>query len=111
MKSDSPEQRIEQLEQHVKNLRIALVLVALAIPATSWVSAKNESVPSIVKARAFHVLDENGRSRISLSIFAGAPRIGLDDDKGKSRVMLIAHKDRGELAVGDSTGNVIWRAP
>jgi hypothetical protein len=75
---------------------IALLLAFAALSRDQSVDAQN--VPAVVKARAFELVDGNGRPRAQLAVeSSGTVVLRLRDEKGTLRVKLGADQDGSGL--------------
>jgi hypothetical protein len=75
---------------------IALLLAFAALSRHQSVDAQN--VPAVVKARAFELVDGNGRPRAQLAVeSSGTVVLRLRDEKGTLRVKLGADEDGSGL--------------
>ena len=96
------EQRLEDLETELQRAkrrnRLLLAVVLLAAIVMTAGIARRENV---IKANAFVLLDENGKTRAALDVGKDGPKLGLYDENGKLRAGLSVGKDGSGLALSD----------
>ena len=98
------------------NLAILLVVVFLISS-----SSKSDAVPTVVKARAFELVDANGRIRAEIKVLPAEPNatmpdgtkgypetviLRLIDSKGGPNVKLSATEDGSGMVLGGDSGYV-----
>jgi hypothetical protein len=93
------EERLEKMEMKMRrNNHILLVVVFLAVLA---ITLGTTGIKDVIEARAFILVDDNGKARAKLLIDKGMPGLALCDENGKSRVVLGVNKDGPGLALCD----------
>lgn len=101
------EQRLLELEHKWSRAkwlnRMVMVLLLLVIAAiVAGISRDSRTIT----ARAFSVVDQNGKERALLGLIKQGPGLTLSDENGKLRAALTAEKDGPRLALYDENGEV-----
>jgi hypothetical protein len=133
MKSTDLETRLRILEQRVARQRLLLIIVVCAFLTVGvgafrgQVSAASAGIPDVVKAKAFHVISEDGAMVVELSAVGDTgcvatydsngltqTALGSDDEgggyitcfnkKGEIHVNLGGDKDGGQIVTNGKTG-------
>jgi hypothetical protein len=112
------EERLENLERELAATRrrsrwllggLALGLGALALVWASAASVPKAEAQDAVGARGLLaneliIVDENGKVRAMLGVYAGGPSLGLYDENGKERATLGVYAGGPSLALRDENG-------
>ena len=83
-------------------LGIMVIAWAFGVAATTAQTARTES--KIVRAKAFVLEDEKGRTRAGLTVSEDGPILGLHDESEKVRALLCITKVGPALALLDENG-------
>ena len=67
-------------------------------------------IPGVIQAKAFQLVDDNGKVRAELGMNEGHPELKLVDDNGKVRAELGMNEGHPELKLLDSEGESRLRA-
>ena len=112
------EERLEKLEKELarakrRNRRL-LAVAGLVVGAVTlaWIvagtanraEAQGGGVPAVIRANAFVLVDEKGKTRAELSMGEYGPGLLLVDENGKTRATLTVDKDWPWLALADENG-------
>jgi hypothetical protein len=99
------ESRVSKIEQDNRRLKLTVGALLLALAAVPLIGAvMPEQIPSLIQARAFEVIDENGVSRAVMG------ELGVFVDSAD----WAADWDRAVLGMGmgihfyDENANVVW---
>lgn len=105
--------RVDRLEREVRLYRGGVALMLLLIVATLTLGLTGRDVvPDVIEAKAFHVVNDDGRPLVKLEQLEGTTTDGLGsigavstlNDKGKE-VVVIAATRGGQGVVGTTDGN------
>ena len=92
------EERIERLEQNNRRLLAGLVTVILLGIGVAAIPKPGGDVVDEVRARAFILVDDNGKTRAALLVSTNGPGLYLLDGNKQARVSLDISKDMSGLA-------------
>lgn len=94
--TDAPLNRIAKVERELRIWRIGGTLAALCIALTVTVAANgNPQTPSVIQAREFQLLGDDGTVRASLKTLGNNnTQLRLYNGSGKSEVSIVANGER-----------------
>lgn len=112
------EERLDKLEKELarakrRNRRLlvlaglaagAFALVRIAAAAANKVEAQGDGVATVIRANAFVLVDENGKTRAAVALSKTGSGFLLYDENGKTRAVLAVDKDGPGLALADEDG-------
>ena len=112
------EERLENMEREMGRqkrhnrwlLAVILLLVGGLVAAATFkttvtlAQAQGEGTAAVIRAKAFVVEDESGKTSAGLSSFQDGPRLSLFDGNAKERVGLSIFKDGPRLELRDENG-------
>ena len=107
MKTDI-EKRISALEKSLRfyQLGFFVVIVAAVTLVTLSFSTKNNQVPDKITAKAFEVVDNNGKVLVNLSQYNGNGAVTTYDKTGNYLVDIVSNTSGfGNLNIYDGKGN------
>ena len=109
------EERLEKLERELRAERrcnrwllgavgLAAVGVVLAWSLANITTTAQAQGPKVIRANEFILEDQNGQTRVGLTVTPDGPVLLLLDEKGKISIGLSVDKDGPSLILGDETG-------
>lgn len=100
------EQRLEKLEKELSRVkRRNHLLLAVVVLAVVLMSARISMREKTIKANAFVLVDENGKTRALLNMVKDWPSLGLSYKNGNVGVALSMVEDGPILGLSDKNGN------
>ena len=108
------EERLEKVERELARAKsrtrwlLIIVVVCLGVGILVWALG---SGAAIITAKAFLVVDSEGRQRAGLTVTSDGPLLGLTDENETTRAGLSALRDGPMLGFWDENGEVLWGRP
>lgn len=104
------EDRVYRLERGSSRFRFLLGSVVLTTTVALWVgAAQDDTVPDIIRAHAFEVVDDEGRVRIALHGLANSASIEIFNREGSPVVTIMGTTKFGGIATYDGQGGLLVR--
>ena len=102
------EKRITSLENSLRFYKLAfstLFITGLVVAISSFTNKDNQDVPDKIKAKAFEVVDNNGKVLVNLSSYNGNGSISTLDKEGDYLVDLVSNSSGyGNINLYDGKG-------